>query len=240
MVVLAERPKHAQRDRALHDRAGDARRAESDDERASAARHRVGAQSHADGVGDPAKFDRNDPGMTMSRGTPTNDRAIGSDSYIVSTDSGGTFVDAVILDGSGKLTIGKSPTTPDDPAKGIIAAVGAAAVRAGLDLRTVLGQCAMFLNGTTVTTNAMIQRTGAKTGLIMTRGFEDTLIIGRVRSRWVGLDESALADFKNVERPRSRRSHESSYVACPSASTASAKWWCRSISPRPRRRSTNW
>src|SRR6185295_17949377 len=82
-----------------------------------------------------------------------------------------------------------------------IASVGAAAARAGLDLRTVLSQCAMFLNGTTVTTNAMIQRTGAKTGLIMTRGFEDTLVIGRVRSRWVGLDESALADFKNVERP---------------------------------------
>jgi N-methylhydantoinase A len=131
----------------------------------------------------------------------TSNRAIASDGYIVSTDSGGTFVDAVILDGAGRLTIGKSPTTPEDPAKGIIAAVGAAAARAGLDLRSVLGQCAMFLNGTTVTTNAMIQRTGAKTGLITTRGFEDTLIIGRVRSRWVGLDETALADFKNVERP---------------------------------------
>ena len=59
----------------------------------------------------------------------------------------------------------------------------------------------MFLNGTTVTTNAMVQRTGAKTGMITTRGFEDTLIIGRVRSRWVGLDETALVDFKNVERP---------------------------------------
>ena len=128
-------------------------------------------------------------------------RAVENDAYIVSTDSGGTFVDAVILDGNGKLTIGKSPTTPEDPATGIIAAVAAAAGRAGLDLRTVLGQCAMFLNGTTVTTNAMIQRTGAKTGMIMTRGFEDTLIIGRVRSRWVGLDETALADFKNVERP---------------------------------------
>ena len=139
--------------------------------------------------------------MTKPMGKPTNDRASENASYIVSTDSGGTFVDAVILDRAGKLTIGKSPTTPDDPAKGIIAAVGAAAARAGLDLRTVLGQCSMFLNGTTVTTNAMIQRTGAKTGLIMTRGFEDTLIIGRVRSRWVGLDESALADFKNVERP---------------------------------------
>ena len=119
----------------------------------------------------------------------------------MSTDSGGTFVDAVILDGNGKVTIGKAPTTPEDPSKGIVAAVAAAATRAGLDLPTVLGRCAMFLNGTTVTTNAMIQRVGAKTGMITTRGFEDTLIIGRVRSRWAGLDETALADFKNVERP---------------------------------------
>ncbi len=115
--------------------------------------------------------------------------------------SGGTFVDAVIFDADGNLSIGKSPTTPDDPAVGILAAVEAAAVRAGLGLRAVLARTSIFLNGTTVTTNAMIQRTGAKTGLITTRGFEDTLIIGRVRSRWVGLDEAALADFKNVERP---------------------------------------
>ncbi len=131
----------------------------------------------------------------------TSKPATGGDAYVVSTDSGGTFVDAVIVDGAGKLALGKAPTTPEDPAKGIVAAVGAAAERAGLDLRSVLARCAMFLNGTTVTTNAMIQRTGAKTGLIITRGFEDTLIIGRVRSRWVGLDETALADFKNVERP---------------------------------------
>ena len=139
--------------------------------------------------------------MRDNKEAPTVDRAAHGDSYIVSTDSGGTFVDAVILDGKGNLTIGKSPTTPDDPAKGIVAAVAAAAERAGLDLQTVLSHCAMFLNGTTVTTNAMIQRVGAKTGMITTRGFEDTLIIGRVRSRWVGLDETALADFKNVERP---------------------------------------
>lgn len=139
--------------------------------------------------------------MPEDTARPASSRAIEKDAYIVSTDSGGTFVDAVILDGAGNLTIGKSPTTPDDPSVGILAAVNAAAERAGLDLQTVLGQCAMFLNGTTVTTNAMIQRTGAKTGMITTRGFEDTLIIGRVRSRWVGLDQAALADFKNVERP---------------------------------------
>ena len=69
--------------------------------------------------------------MPKAAEQPTPARAFEDGAYIVSTDSGGTFVDAVILDAKGKLTIGKSPTTPDDPAKGIIAAVGAAAVRAG-------------------------------------------------------------------------------------------------------------
>ena len=127
----------------------------------------------------------------MPEGTevPTNGRAAESGAYIVSTDSGGTFVDAVILDAAGNLTIGKSPTTPEDPALGIIAAVGAAAERAGLDLRTVLGQCVMFLNGTTVTTNAMIQRTGAKTGLITTRGFN----LYTELLKWIGQVDPSLA-----------------------------------------------
>lgn len=94
--------------------------------------------------------------MPKAAQRPALTRGSEDGAYIVSTNSGGTFVDAVILDPEGKLTIGKSPTTPEDPAKGIIAAVGAAAARAGVDLRTVLSQCAMFLNGTTVTTNAMI------------------------------------------------------------------------------------
>lgn len=129
-------------------------------------------------------------------------RAVSADdAFIVSTDCGGTFVDAVILDAAGKVMIGKSPTTPDDPAVGILSAVRAAAERANLDFDTVMSRCEMFLNGTTVTTNAMIERTGARTGMITTRGFEDTLIIGRGKSRWVGLDEAALADFKNVVRP---------------------------------------
>ena len=139
--------------------------------------------------------------MSDGAQAPALDRRLDKGPYVVSTDSGGTFVDAVVLDSRGQLVIGKAPTTPDDPAKGIVAAVAAASGRAGLDLHEVLGHCAMFLNGTTVTTNAMIQRTGAKTGMILTHGFEDTLIIGRVRSRWVGLDEAALLDFKNVIRP---------------------------------------
>jgi N-methylhydantoinase A len=121
--------------------------------------------------------------------------------YIVSTDCGGTFVDCVIVDGAGAVHIGKAPNTPDHQSHAILAAVEAAAESAGLDVSQVLGHCRLFLNGTTTTTNAMVQRSGAVTGLITTRGFEDTLIIGRVKSRWVGLSESDLLDFGRVTRP---------------------------------------
>src|SRR3990172_7187595 len=121
--------------------------------------------------------------------------------YVVSTDSGGTFVDAVILDDQGRSVIGKAPTTPGQPSIGILGAVEAAAEMAGTTLAEVLSHCRMFFNGTTVTTNAMIERKGAKAGLIITRGFQDTLIIGRVKSRWIGLDEGELLHFSRVQRP---------------------------------------
>jgi len=121
--------------------------------------------------------------------------------YVVATDSGGTFVDGVIMDERGRSYIGKAPTTPGQPSIGILGAVQAAAEMAGIKLADVLAGCRMFFNGTTVTTNAMIERKGAKAGLIITRGFEDTLIIGRVKSRWIGLDEGELLHFNRVQRP---------------------------------------
>jgi N-methylhydantoinase A len=121
--------------------------------------------------------------------------------YIVSTDVGGTFVDAVILSPDGSMAIGKAPSTPRDPARGVLAAVEAAAQHRGVPVQEILSRCRLFLNGTTVTTNAMIQRRGARTGLLITRGFEDTLIIGRVMSRTVGLSEAQLMDYPRAERP---------------------------------------
>lgn len=121
--------------------------------------------------------------------------------YIVSTDCGGTFVDCAVLDSAGRLFIGKSPTTADQPSKGILGAVAAAAEAAGVGFNELLHNCRLFLNGTTVTTNAMVQRRGARTGLITTSGFEDTLIIGRVKARWAGLSEPEVLDFGKVTRP---------------------------------------
>ena len=121
--------------------------------------------------------------------------------YAISTDIGGTFVDAVILDPQGRLAIGKASSTPEEPATGLMAAIEVAAGNMGLDLERVLGACGLFVNGTTVTTNAMIQGRWARTGLLITRGFEDTLVIGRVKARTAGLDEFEVTNYQEADRP---------------------------------------
>ena len=122
--------------------------------------------------------------------------------YIISTDTGGTFVDAVIIDSHGTLAVGKYSSTPDKPAKGILRAVEAAARRYGMPFSEVLTGCKLFFNGTTVSTNAMIQKKGVKTGLLITKGFEDTLFIGRIKARTAGLDERDITNYQyGTDRP---------------------------------------
>ena len=121
--------------------------------------------------------------------------------YVISTDTGGTFVDAIVVDSEGCVAVGKQASTPQEPARGILAAVGVASENLGLTLTDVLPHCRMFFNGTTVTTNAMIQRLGARTGLLITRGFEDTLMIGRIKARTAGLDEIEVTNYQYAERP---------------------------------------
>ncbi len=122
--------------------------------------------------------------------------------YIVSTDSGGTFVDCAIRDLDGDtFCIGKAPSTHDDPPIGILNSVAAAAELGGLAVADVLEHSVLFLNGTTVTTNAMIERKGAKTGLLITAGFEDTLAIANVEGRTAGLDEAQLLDYRKADWP---------------------------------------
>lgn len=121
--------------------------------------------------------------------------------FIVATDTGGTFVDAVLWDENGSPHIGKAPSTPSNPPDGILNAIEAAARLAGLDLAEVLNGAVMLNNGTTVTTNAMIERKGGCTGLLTTAGFEDTLAIARVLGRTIGLDESQLYDYRHADPP---------------------------------------
>jgi N-methylhydantoinase A len=93
---------------------------------------------------------------------------------IVGVDVGGTFTDVALIAG-GRLVTAKVPTTVRDPSAGVIAGVRQALRDAGLDAPAV----AHFGHGTTVATNAMLERRGARTGYVATRGFADVPALGR-------------------------------------------------------------
>ncbi|WP_028794179.1 hydantoinase/oxoprolinase family protein [Thalassobaculum salexigens] len=97
----------------------------------------------------------------------------------VGVDVGGTFTDMVIADADGRLHVFKVPSVPEDPARGVMNAVGKAAQDLGVDQRIFLENCAFFAHGSTVATNTLLERKGAKVGLVTTEGFRDSLEIRR-------------------------------------------------------------
>ena len=109
--------------------------------------------------------------------------------YLVGVDVGGTFTDILGLDArSGSLLSAKVPSLPDSQWRGVLDALAALGIeRASVEA---------FVHGTTIATNALLERKGAKTALVTTEGFRDTLEIGRTR-RLVG----GLFDIKFV-RPK--------------------------------------
>jgi N-methylhydantoinase A/oxoprolinase/acetone carboxylase beta subunit len=95
---------------------------------------------------------------------------------LIGVDVGGTFTDIVFADTeSGRNLIHKVPTTPDDPARGVIAGILELCERNGLP-RVALNH---VLHGTTIGTNAVLEHTGAVTGMITTAGYRDVTHIGR-------------------------------------------------------------
>lgn len=84
----------------------------------------------------------------------------------IGVDTGGTFTDFVFVK-DGQIQLFKVPSTPEDPSL---------AIKQGL---ARIGTALEVVHGTTVGTNALLQRRGARTALITTRGFEDVLVIGR-------------------------------------------------------------
>ena len=91
----------------------------------------------------------------------------------LAADIGGTFTDiAVFDDKSGRLTFGKALSTPDRLVDGISAGVE----KAGSDYASAN----LFLHGSTIAINTILERTGARTALITTEGFRDVYEIGRI------------------------------------------------------------
>jgi N-methylhydantoinase A len=94
----------------------------------------------------------------------------------IGIDIGGTFTDLQILDErNGALRSLKTPTTPEDPSIGLLTGITEAAQRFGF----TLGDIRLLLHGTTIATNAVLERKLARGVLLTTAGFEDVLEIGR-------------------------------------------------------------
>ena len=109
--------------------------------------------------------------------------------FRIAVDIGGTFTDCVVLDDRGRRLTTKALTTPDDAAEGVVTCVGLAAEALHVEVGAPLRQTVAFVHGTTIGTNTLVQRRGARTGLLMTRGHEQTITIGRVRQKVMGLSE---------------------------------------------------
>ena len=122
-------------------------------------------------------------------------------SYLVGVDIGGTFTDCVVIDEAGTVTTAKSPSTPDDFARGMIDAIGAASRRLGLDADALYPQIALLSHGTTVGTNAVVQKRGAKLGLITTRGHNDVIHIMRGSRGLQGRDVRQVVHFPESQKP---------------------------------------
>ena len=105
----------------------------------------------------------------------------------IAVDVGGTFTDVSILDEvTGAYRFEKVETVPSDPASGVLAGLGKAAVRPG--------EIAYFIHGTTLGINALLTRTGANVAIVTTRGFRDVYELGRT-------DRDPMYDFKYRKPP---------------------------------------
>ena len=96
----------------------------------------------------------------------------------IGVDVGGTFTDVVLALPDGHIYVNKTTTTPHDPGESVVAGIASVLREAHLDPRDV----AEVVHGTTVASNTILQKVGARTGLLTTRGFRDVLEIGRIRT----------------------------------------------------------
>jgi N-methylhydantoinase A len=118
---------------------------------------------------------------------------------LLGIDVGGTFTDCAILSEESGVVVGKAPTTPGRYLDGIVASIRSAA--GSEDVASIFADVAYVKHGTTVGTNAIIERKGTPVGLITTCGFEDTIIIMRGRGRHAGLSAEELLDYKETDKP---------------------------------------
>jgi N-methylhydantoinase A len=122
--------------------------------------------------------------------------------YVIAVDVGGTCTDCVVFGSDERIHFGKALSTPPRFAEGVLDSVRATASGMGLSMHALLAQSRLFMHGSTVVDNAIFARQGARTGLITTAGFEDTLLVTRgAYGRWSGQPEEVIKHPVASNRP---------------------------------------
>jgi len=93
----------------------------------------------------------------------------------IGVDVGGTFTDLVGVDDAGQVTLAKSTSTPADPSIGVMDGLALLATELGTDLGGLLADTGLVVHGTTVATNALLERKGATVGMLTTAGHRDVI-----------------------------------------------------------------
>lgn len=121
--------------------------------------------------------------------------------YYIGIDIGGTFTDCAVLDAQGRIAaIAKAPSVRGEQDVGVMAAVETAAARLGIDTPALLAQTRLFVHGCTVATNAIVERKGARTALVATRGHEQALLIGKASQKVAGRSTQQMTHQSHLEK----------------------------------------
>ena len=95
--------------------------------------------------------------------------------YTIGIDVGGTFTDIVVTGEDGRIVTAKAATTPADQSDGVMAGIALAAEKLGLTAPALLAVTGRIVHGTTVATNALLERKGARVGMLTTEGHRDVI-----------------------------------------------------------------
>jgi N-methylhydantoinase A len=122
--------------------------------------------------------------------------------YFVGVDIGGTFTDCVAVDDSGAVLHAKTPSTHSTtPVEGVLAGMDLLAETAGVSTEELLARTDRFSHGTTIGTNLVVERKGARVGLLATKGHQDALLMMRGSGRTAGVAIDQVYSVHRTDKP---------------------------------------
>lgn len=122
--------------------------------------------------------------------------------YFLGVDIGGTFTDCVAVDETGRIFYAKTPSTHgSSPVEGVIAGLELLAEEAGVDARDVYARADRLSHGTTIGTNLIVERNGARVGLLATAGHGDALAMMRGNGRAAGVARDQVFSVHATDKP---------------------------------------